>query len=375
MTQPPRKAAAPPKTGLIGAFAEFWRGFVTPSLFAFGLTMTIFIIGAVLVVTMITPAFLAGPAGSYLPRSTRDSEAFVTREALRLAQPIPASDTRQRIYILGDSATAHAFASVKGVEDAIGAATGKPVVAGFLTTPLQRSLDEARLADYATRGRAGTVVFGVSFDHYGLTPEYLLQLDRLERLGLRSPWASRDILQLGGRPRRLFGNYMIDNRGFLLRDLRAMIGRMVLRKSATRRIDVYTRVPPATPAYIAAERVSELRTLRAFSPSTDVSVTLLGDTVGRLKARGNRILFVEIPVDDAMFETPEDIQRYTDYLAWSKALASRLGGDYCRLADYDKPPPSAYADLVHIVDPAIQAQLRQALAKCVAAMGISGKTA
>ncbi len=370
---PPGKAGAAPRNATLEALAEGWRGFVTPSPFAFGLMLLVFVCGAAALLFGITPGLIAGPAGKYLPRSSGDSAAFATREALRLAQPPDPADRRQRLYIISDSVLAHALASDTGVAEAVGAATGVPTVVGFLATPLQRPLDQATLADYATRGRPGIVVLGLAYDQYDMTPRYLMQLDRMGRLGLRSDWADDALRRIGGEPRRVTGNYALDNRAFVLHNIRPMLGRLIVGRAATRRIDSFVTDRRHDPSYLARVRTALLASLRTPPASNSIGAVILADTVHRLQARGNRVLLVEVPVSDGLIDTPADQQRYADYLDWSRRLAARLAADYCRLTDSYRPPPTTYADLVHVVDRPAQARLRAALARCVAAMAPPGK--
>jgi hypothetical protein len=374
MTRAPIKPTAA-RSPLALNLAAVWQGFVTPSPFAFAGMMAIFVAVAVAIFAGLTPQRISGPLGVYLPRSVRDHEAFATREAIRLSLPPAAGEPQQRVYVISDSVLAHAFASDTRLAAAITAASGRPTRVGFLATPLQGPIDQAALADVATRSRPGVVVLGLAFDEFAVVPSHLLELDRLGRLGVRSDWADADVRSLGGTPRPLTGNYVIDNRNFVLRNLRITLGRAALGRPALRRIDDYLPTPPVDPAYAGKVRAVMLGRLRTLPTTDTAGVVILTDTVRRLQARGNRVLLVEAPLSARLLDDPADQQRYAAYLTWSAALSRSLGTGYCRLADHYAPPPSAFPDLIHIVDPVAQARLRQALAACITALPPTGSPA
>ena len=141
--------------------------------------------------------------------------------------------------------------------------------------------------------------------------------------------------------------------------------RVLVVRPAERRIDAYLLHPPLDAAALASQRAGLLKHLRTPSRPDDVGIRLLAETVQRLKASGNSIVFVENPVSDALFEGPSDRALYAAYLQRSKSMAEPMGF-YCRLADSFQPAPAAFPDYIHVADVAAQAKLRHALARCVA---------
>lgn len=353
-----------PKTTVGGRLTAFWRGFVTPSRFAFTLTVAVFAATAALACLLITPATLAGPMGVYLPRSTKDTEAFATREALQLAIT-PVADSAPRLYVVSDSILAHVFASDEQTAQAMAAVTSRPWRVAFLTTPLQGPLDEAALAEYATKQRPGVVVLSLGFDRFGLKKDDLVAQYRMGRVGVRSDWADKAVASLDEEPQGRTGIYVIDNRNFLLRNVSVAMARALVRKPAERRIDAYLMHPPLDAAGLAGQREAVLKHLRGPTQADDVGVKLLGETVQRLEANGNVVVFVENPVSEDLYEGAADRARYAAYLKRSEAMATAMGGTYCRLAASFQPAPAQFPDYIHVDDPDAQAKLRLALANCV----------
>lgn len=355
-----------PKTTIGGKLTAFWRGFVTPSGPALTLMLAVFAITAVAACLLVTPRTLIGPMGAYLPRSTKDTEAFATREALRLATA-PTQDDAPRLYVVSDSILAHAFASDELTAAAMRSATSEPWEVAFLTTPLQGPFDEATLAESATKQRPGVVVLSLSFDRFGLKKDDLVAQYRMGRVGVRSDWADAAIASIGEEPVKRTGIYVIDNRNFLLRNASVAMARALVGKPAERRIDAYLMHPPLSESQLAGQREAILKHLRAPVPADDVGVELLAETVHRLKAAGNTVVFVENPVSDTLYETPADRALYDAYIDRSTALASELGVSYCRLAAGYQPTPAMFPDYIHVDDRAAQARLRDVLAQCVVA--------
>ena len=71
-------------------------------------------------------------------------------------------------------------------------------------------------------------------------------------------------------------------------------------------------------------------------------------------------------MSEDLYEGAADRALYKAYLERSKAMATEMGGTYCRLADSFQPAPAAFPDYIHVDDPAAQAKLRLALANCIA---------
>lgn len=345
--------------------AAFWQGFVAPTRTALALMALMFLVTAAVVCAGFTPQLIAGPIGLYLPRSDRDAESFATREALSLSTPKVLADPTPRVYVISDSVLAQAFASDIETSKALQAATGKHWNATFLTTPLQGPLDEAALADQVAHGPKGVVVLPLSFERFGDTRDNLIATYQMQRLGLRSQWADQNVAALGGTPRRILGVYALDNGAFVLRSTGIMSARLALGRASTRQIDRYV-TPSLTEAELAKRRGVILSRLHASQNPDDLGMKIMADTVSRLRASGQTVVFAEEPVSEALFAGPEDKVLYGAYLARSAETARALGGVYCRLAERGQIAPEAYPDYIHLIDPAHQAQLREALARCVA---------
>lgn len=349
----------------------FWRGFVAPTPFALGLMVVSFVLTAWIASVVPTPERIAGSWGQYLPRSEKDNEAFATREALTLSLPSAPGDTAPQLTILGSSISAHAFASEPGMADAIRAATGKDWHVSILTTPLQGTVDEAALADHATRRRSGVVVLSIGFMRFGAPAKEYVDLGRMERLGIRSDWADAQMRMLGGEPRRQTGNYAVDNRNFLLRNADVLLLRWLGGNPARRRIDAYWQ-PRASHETQHREMLEYLE--RSAKPDP-VGVKLLDDIVRRIEARGSSVVLFEEPVNPALLDDQTHSALYENHIVRSAKVAASVGAFYCRPAQPLRPTTADYGDFDHIAVPAAQARQRQALAACVAALpGKGGKS-
>ncbi len=361
-------APTPGRPGPIGLLTSFWSGFATPSATAAGLMLASGLVAAVAVCTLFTPQLVAGPMGQYLSRSIYDNESYATREALGLALTAQAADKGARsLYLISDSNNAHAFASDTETAAALERSTGKPWRATFMTTGSQGPLDEATLADYATRHGPGVVILSGSFERFGDDREEMLRYYHMERLGIRSDWADQKLRDDGIKPRWRTGVYAIDNANFMLQHGGMMLLRALVHKAVPRQIDNFVPRHATDERQRAMQRRIVIGRLRHGIDPRGFGVRYLTDTVHKLQARGNVVIFAEETNSADLFYGPQDRALYDVYLAKSKALAQSLGAGYCRLADAYDPPPSAYSDYVHVIDRTVQARLRQALAECVAA--------
>ena len=314
----------------------------------------------------VTPSALAGPLGQYVPRASDDAEGFATRDAYQLADPGTPAGTRPRLYVIGNSLVAQAFASAPALEHDLRNVTGRDWNLYVMTTPLQGPLDEAALADYATSRHSGTVVLSIGFDRLYSDRDYLLRYYKMGRLGFRSEFADNMVRQyLDTRPRRHTGIFLVDNRNFVLRNATMTGLRMLTRQPAEQKIDIY--VFRQTDIKLSTYSREILASLRATYRHDGVAVKLLENTAAMLKERGNRIVFYQTTISDDLLTNPADRERYQIHLANSAALAKRLGGYYCEAPAAAKPPPQAYRDYYHIDDPVWQEKLRVTLAHCVAA--------
>ena len=353
--------------------AALWRGLIEPSTVAFSTMLGVFFAVTLLIAFGLTPATVAGPLGAYIPRSIKDSEGFATREALQLATPT--ADDRPRLVVIGNSIVAQSFASGALTARQMEEATGRPWRVAMLTTPLQGPLDEAALADVATRARPAVVMLSLGFERYGAPVREYDQLYQLRRLGFRSDWADRKAQGLGIAPFPTTGIYALDNRNFLLRNAGTAAFRLVTHSAQTPRVDTFLLDPPLTPAQHANRRVKIHDIfLKGVHPDR-LSIDLLGDTVRRLQQRGSKVILFEQPIDEALLDGPADRALYDAYLAKSAAIAKATGAAYCRPTPVASAAPDAYPDFLHLGDPAAQAELRKSLASCAAAVGPAGARA
>lgn len=362
-------SAAPKGLGFKASLKAFWDGFTQSSLLAIALMALAFAGMAVVFALGVNPVVLSGPLGQYVPRGTGDNEAFATIEAFKLAyRPDPADADKPHIYLIGNSIVAQAFASEPGMARDLQAATGEPWAAHMLTTPYQGPLDEAALADHATRNHPGVVVLSISFDRFGQSRDDYLRLNKMARLGLRSDWSDGQVAEiLQQRPRRATGYYVADNRKFVMLNATSAGLRLLAQRPAVRRVDSYIRTD-GTSDDAERYRGEILQHLRRAYKTDQLGLDLVRMTVTRLKERGARLVFFEVPMSSALFTDPADRQRYERFLAVSPKLVADLGGYYCRPSAADTPPAEAFPDYFHVADPAWQAKLRQVLARCVADM-------
>ena len=357
-----RQARAP--RPFVSAAAALWAGFVQPSFLALAVMAVVFVTAASGILFGVTPSVMAGTLGQYVPRASDDSEGFATRDAYRLADPtVPAGD-KPRLYVVGNSLIAQALASKPALERDLRIASDRDWNVTVMTTPLQGPLDEAALADFATRQHPGTVVLSIGFDRFYSNQNQLLRYYKMARLGLRSDLVDeqvRDILK--AKPRRQTGVFLVDNRNFVLRNATMTGLRFLAQYPAEQKIDVY--LFEQTHVKLSTYSREILNSLRANYRHDGVAVKLLESTAAMLRERGSHIVFFQIPISDALLTDPADRRRYDIHLANSVALAKRLGGYYCEPRADARPPSQAFRDYYHIADPASQEKLRVTLARCV----------
>ncbi len=346
----------------------FWEGFCQPSLPALMLMACAAIGAAGLMLTCVTPQTLAGSIGQYVPRATKDNEAFATVEAFRLAYNPSHAPNSHHLTLIGNSIVAQAFASDSDMAKDLQAATRQPWSVSMLTTPYQGALDEAALADYATRQVPGIVVMSMGFDRFGQTREDYLHFYKMARVGLRSDWTDDQVRTiLHERPRRRTGIYVVDNRKFLLLNATSTLLRFLVQTPADRRIDSYIRTD-GTHEMALRYRGEIIRHLHNSYRPNQLAIDLVALTVKRLQERGARVIFFEAPMSDDIFTRPSDRRLYNKYLAASPKVARDLGAYYCRPPASAQPPASVFPDYFHIAEPYWQQKQRHALANCVTDM-------
>lgn len=348
-------------------FHAFWAGFTQPSGWALLLMLATAVVTAAILVTTLTPKTLAGPLGVYLPNQAEDAEGFATREALRLAYNDTTAPHRPRLYVPGNSVIAQALASDTAMKRTLDRQADHDWDVVFLTTPIQGPLDEAALLDYATRHRPGIVALSISTDRLSSDADHHLKYYRYGRIGFRSELADRKVERfLNARPRRTTGIFLLDNRAFYLRNAQMSALRFVTRKPAERTIDMY--LTPQTETTLKVFRSEILDNVRSNHRPGTLAVDMLAATSEFLRARGNKIIFFNVPISGAVLDNPDDHRRYQVHLAEAERLSGELGGHYCGLTPEQSPPPSAYRDYYHIEDAAWQERMRARLAECVAAV-------
>jgi len=363
-------------TRVVETIVAFWTGFVQPTRFALLLMIATFTAGTLAMGLGITPSTLAGRLGDYIPKNFADSDAFLTIRMFRMAENTAAPDGTPNLYVVGDSRMAHALASESGLETALHTATGRSWHAEMLTTPQQMVLDASALIDTVTKGKPGIVVMAIGAGRLTSSKEDELHFYRMARLGFRSKWQDEQVRLLGEKPRRVTGNYVIDNRNFLLRNASNTVRNLVYYGPPVRRIDAYTigvRFSPKEWKFFHDTVLSDLRT--AANRPDPTTIRLLEDTARRLEARGNRLIVFEPPISDRTFTNEGDRRDYQNYIKLAADLTKRMGGYYCLPSDVH-PPASAFADFHHLTNPYWQGRLRIALSKCIeAATKTEGKQA
>ncbi|WP_188518651.1 hypothetical protein [Alsobacter metallidurans] len=344
---------------------SLWTGFITPSAFALSLILASCIATSGVVLHSVTLQLLAGPYGKFFPRSKNDTEARATISAARLSLTPPAARVR-RLCVIANSILAQALAREDEVSAALASATGLTWEASLMTTPLQGPLDEATLADYATRSGPCLVVLGSSFLRFEATPESLLRLHQKNRVGLRSAWADKLVETLGESPPVETGVYAIDNAKFLLRNAGIFSGRALLNRPAYPQIAAYAPTRPLTTGELAKRKELLLRSLARSAEDGHFVVDMLRNTIQNLHTRGSAVILVEEPVSPLLI-TPDFTRKYDEYLQSAEKLARDLGASYCPLQAIYQPPPESYPDYIHVTDRLSQAKLRRGLAECVRA--------
>ena len=238
----------------------------------------------------------------------------------------------------------------------------------MLTTPYQGALDEAALADHATRHHPGVVVLSMGFDRFGQSRRDHLRLYKMARLGLRSDWADQQVREvLQDNPRRSTGYYAVDNRKFMMLNATTAGLRLLVQRPAVRRVDSYIRTG-AAPANAEGYRQEILEHLHRSAKPDRLSLDLVRMTAGKLKERGAKLIFFEAPMPSTLFTDPADRMLYENFLASSPEMVAELGGYYCRPSAANTPPAEVFPDYFHVDDPVWQEKLRQSLARCVADM-------
>jgi hypothetical protein len=343
--------------------AEFTAGLLQPSRLAALVGIVVFVAGVSGAAWFFTPPVLAGHLGRYLARSQQDTEAQATWRVLQLAHHPP---DQPRLLILGSSITANAIGSERGMETALRDATGQDWSVSLLTTPLQTPLDEMTLVEAALGPPPGPrkpVVIAIELslerDHASLAR--MLELEDTGRLGVRSSWADATVRELGGKPRRTTGIYLIDNLPFIARNGQVALTRLLLDRPAPRRLAVFAPPSPLSDAERPRQRL--LTELRRPLPRQLPDYSVLARLMERLRA---------YPAVHVVFLAADPSP---DFIAWGRlqeaavesrqreyAMAVRHGAEFWPIFGEARLPADVFYDDLHIGAPIAQAKVRSLVA-------------
>ena len=358
-----------PVRSTLASLTAFWNGLVTPTPRTCLYSVGVFAAVLASVCAVFSPDRLAGPLGAYLPASPRDNESFVTREALQLARTTPQLDPRPHLHVIGSSIEGHAFVDPQAFAQALQAGTGQRWQVSLLTTPRQGAIDEAAIADYATRGVPGVTLLPFGPIRFGPTEQEERELVGLRRLGLPSPWAADQTAAIGEQPRFLTGIYALDARDFLANGLPGLLRNLLTGRRPPRRVDAYS--PDQLDFHDTPEQDRKLTErfrqsiIRGTRPDAQ-DRQQLANIVGKLRERGSIVILFEEPVNLSVIASPADRLAYARYLAAAPDLAKRLGAHYCRPTGAAVPAVSDFVDRDHLGAAAAQAAMRATVARCVA---------
>ena len=235
-------------TGL-AAWRTFWSGFTSPSVFSLSLAFLVsgFSVGLILVV--LTPSFVAGPLGAYLPGPLWDQEMFATRKALQISTGTRTPSELPKMYAIGNSIMAHTFVSESALAQSLREVTQRDWRVDLFTTPAQGPYDEAALAEHATARDPGIVVLSVGFARFGHPRSEYVRWCNLRRLGIHSEWSASLKAPICGEPDSLTGIFAWDNRLFLsTRPWSGIFQRLLLGHQTDQKYDIYLSDFTATPA-------------------------------------------------------------------------------------------------------------------------------
>lgn len=194
-------------------------------------------------VCFFSPATFVGENGDFLARSPKDTEAFVTVEAMRLANQ---AQERPRLLLLGSSTVAQSLGDPRLLENDL---ENYPDAGAWdvhmLATPLQTRLDQLTIIETALGNRKPddppmVIAIGIGIHRLGFPRARLIELEQMGRLGVRSDWADEELAKLGAEPRRRSTFYSVENFQFVVKNLPVSFLRLVLRKPAERLIAAYS---------------------------------------------------------------------------------------------------------------------------------------
>jgi hypothetical protein len=339
----------------------FVRGFIAPSAFALWLMLATFLATGATILTIFSPQFLAGPIGTYLPRSSKDTEAFATREALKLA--VNQSEAG-RIVVIGDSIVAHAFADEAALAEAMRLETGNAWDAHMLTNAMQTPLDEVAFVETAIAHQGAVIVLGLDWGRLGWIAEQIIDLESQGRIGLRSDWADTEFVLLGGTPAPRYGIYTFDNFNFFLNRAHTFMLRFLTLKPAIREIANYRSPALNTPGWLEEQRVTLVSELRKEVTDDVIALDILTRLAERLAKRKDVFLvFVSNPLNTSLLSEPGLEEIYREKFERLVAFAKTHGDAYCQLPIMLLE--EEFYDYIHLDQPEAQAEQRNALARCL----------
>jgi hypothetical protein len=157
----------------------------------------------------ITPRRAAAAAG-YLSTSANDEYAFLTADALRIAELSP---DRLSVTIVGDSSLREAISDPADLARQISSRVGQRVDVHLLTTGGLSLIEQVALTDCVRNHVRGAVILEVAPYNFSVSFP-ALEPWIFKRIGFQSKALRDEMRRSGHRPSIQFGNYFLDNVDF-----------------------------------------------------------------------------------------------------------------------------------------------------------------
>lgn len=343
------------RTGTLrSTWGEFWAGMTDLSALSLWVMLAVFLPVAGLTIWLFSPGVMAGAMGAFVPRSSRDADAFALVEALRMRQDHGRHPT---ILFLGSSTVAQMVAEGDWLASALPGDTAGDWRLRILTTPLQSPLDQLRLLETALADRPADaapviVVIGMGLTRLGWTDTRMLESDKASRIPLQSAWADAELASRGAVVPQPWSVWVLDHRDFVALNGPKSLIRLALGHPAHRDVDTYARGSGPGERQQAALRSS----IAAGIAEREDFYALYEHIARRLQSLpGVTVVFLEETLSPDFLQAggiEAEADRFRNEIG---ALAARVGAEFWPVVTEAELTSGDYFDALHIREGKAQA--------------------
>lgn len=322
----------------------FWAGLTQPSVLSVS-TLLVTAVALLGILSWWAPRWHDAGLDSYLAASDSDDYLFLTARARRLGESHP--PTAPGVVVLGSSSHRLSLSSEEDMANSFEAAAGFRPRVTWLMAADASILEQVALAEHASRGFEGVILFGVNPLRLALTEKQLEEVFEMSRLGFTSELFDEAAEFAKLKVPLRTGVYAWDHRRFLL----ARVGRF-LPNLLTGGHELPNHPGTVRHRQNKKERKRFLNVMRIYCQRYKANARRNLESVERLldhvSSERRRVVLFEAPVDPGAFRDGFIKRTYAWHHERMSRFARRQGVLYVNVNERAKLEESDFFDWVHI---------------------------